>query len=248
MHRLLAVLLIPLCLAAGAWDGGDDEDDRSVGLSGRVVDAEGQPVVGARVATSWTLRSGTLPVPYDDMVSGEDGRFSGSIEVLHYPVTLSAYSADGALAGVVSVDDAAAAGDIRLALEPSVRVVGELTRSGLETPLDQAYLSLTVGSSVRLSGSVRGGEAFGFPVPRGDVKWMAYDSWFSMLDGLHALKPEEVEVDLGSLDIPAHVLAKHVGKPLPEWSVSASRGVPLDQSTLAAHRGKWLLIEFWGFW
>jgi hypothetical protein len=85
-------------------------------------------------------------------------------------------------------------------------------------------------------------------LPQGEITWSLYDSWFSSVAGARTLDGTATEVDLGTIDIPAAFLATKVGKELPEWSVSASRGVPLDQSGLKAHRGKWLLIEFWGYW
>ena len=245
MVSSLAAWLVPLCLAACP---AGDEDDGSVPVSGRIVDAAGQPVAGATAGTDWGFDRRRPPYAYAGLEADDEGHFSGSIAAHGFPVTLEAYSEDGELAGFTRIEDADGTRDVRIVLQPSVRLVGEVTRSGLEEPLTSAQLMVIVDGVARFNAVVWGGSAFEVRVPRGDLSWTLYDDWFSMVKGEHALEPDEVEVDIGRVDIPAAFLAKHVGKQLPEWTVSASRGVPLDESSLEAHRGKWLLIEFWGYW
>lgn len=38
-----------------------------------------------------------------------------------------------------------------------------------------------------------------------------------------------------------------VGKPAPEWKISDSRDLPAG-TKLADLRGKWVVLEAWGFW
>ena len=42
--------------------------------------------------------------------------------------------------------------------------------------------------------------------------------------------------------------AVHKGRRLPAWKVTEARGLPLDKTAVESFRGKWLLVEFWGFW
>lgn len=44
-----------------------------------------------------------------------------------------------------------------------------------------------------------------------------------------------------------HVAAQQVGKPAPEISVSAARGIESDLK-LSDLKGKWVVLEFWGHW
>ena len=55
------------------------------------------------------------------------------------------------------------------------------------------------------------------------------------------------DLDLGTLDLPATFLARHKGKELPNWKLADARGVKKDV-TLADYRGKWVLVDFWGYW
>ena len=60
-------------------------------------------------------------------------------------------------------------------------------------------------------------------------------------------KKDKRDLDLGVVEFEATFLALHYGKPLPAWNVTdARRTTKLAQ--LSDYRGKWVLVEFWGFW
>jgi hypothetical protein len=57
----------------------------------------------------------------------------------------------------------------------------------------------------------------------------------------------EPVLDLGALDLKASPIGRHTGKAPPPWHVTAAQGVsrgvqPTD------YLGRWLLMEFWGYW
>ena len=52
---------------------------------------------------------------------------------------------------------------------------------------------------------------------------------------------------MGTLDLKASPIAKLKGKPAPGWEITAARGVK-PQVKLADYKGKWVYLEFWGFW
>ena len=54
-------------------------------------------------------------------------------------------------------------------------------------------------------------------------------------------------VDLGTTDLKPTIIAQHYGKAPPAWHVTDARGVD-PEATLADFKGKWVLLEFWGFW
>lgn len=245
MRTLAALLLVPLLLANAFAQ--EQEDDYSAHLAGRVVDADGRPVAGASVGLNWSSVGGPVPETSGAITSGDDGTFSGTTDVYGYPARVAAYSADGALAGFTSVAEGQT-GDVLITLRPSLTVTLRVTRTGLEEPLPYAGVNLTVAGGMDLSAQLQGTDALELVVPHGDLSWFVYDDWFSTVKGERAVEPDEFAVDLGALDIPPAFLARHVGKVLPEWTVTDARNLLLDQATLAAHRGKWLLIEFWGFW
>ena len=55
------------------------------------------------------------------------------------------------------------------------------------------------------------------------------------------------DISLGQIDVPGTVIAMHVGKVPPAWNVTDARGLS-KTITLADLKGKWVVIEFWGFW
>ena len=240
----LVPLALGLLLAAPALAVAQE----TVAFSGRLVDADGIPVAAAQVAESWVFSEDPVPAPTSPLTADEQGLFAGELEVYRFPVVLTAYGPDGDRAGWIEVESADETSDLLVIMEPTVRVRGTVTRSALETPLPQASVFWFVDGKARLDARPVGDEAFEVALPRGLIQWTIYDDWFSMLNGQHAVEPDEVVVELGDLDVPAAFLAKHQGKELPEWTVSDARGVALEDATLAAHRGKWLLIEFWGHW
>ena len=245
MKRLIFLWLLPLCLCAAAPEG---EDDYTAAMAGRVVDEAGAPVVGASVSTTWSARrqGNPLPLAQEGLVTDENGLFSGELFAWRFPSTITAYSADGSLAAMAQVEEDGAE-TIELVLRPTVRVSATVTSEELgETP-DGAFVSLSIDSHDIVSLDLPDG-TFDLLLPQGELSWMVYDTWFSMANGEQTLSADSPVVELGVIDLPVAFLAKHVGRTLPEWTVSASRGVPLDGSGLEAHRGKWLLIEFWGYW
>jgi len=44
----------------------------------------------------------------------------------------------------------------------------------------------------------------------------------------------------------SHLLATSIGKVLPDWTVTEARNAKQDVK-LADFKGKWVLLEFWGF-
>jgi len=90
----------------------------------------------------------------------------------------------------------------------------------------------------------------------GDVKQHVFASGITFGEGLcevaHrrrelTLRADQPELDLKTIDVPATVIARHKGKAPPAWKVTDARGVKKDV-TLADFKGKWVLVEFWGFW
>ena len=54
-------------------------------------------------------------------------------------------------------------------------------------------------------------------------------------------------IDLGEITATATVIARHIGKKPPELTVTEARGIGKDVK-LSDFKGRWLLIEFWGYW
>ena len=69
-----------------------------------------------------------------------------------------------------------------------------------------------------------------------------------------ARQEQQVEVpagqaafDLGSFELEPSAIAVCYGKPPPDWRVAEARGVD-PKCTLADFKGRWTVLEFWGYW
>jgi hypothetical protein len=96
---------------------------------------------------------------------------------------------------------------------------------------------------------VRGMESAGFEFVLPAGKYLFHSS---TLDGLVAertvtLTADRPEHDLGTIDMKASKIARLKGKLAPEWVVTDARGVKADVK-LADYKGKWVYLEFWGYW
>ena len=85
-------------------------------------------------------------------------------------------------------------------------------------------------------------------LPRGRYELEIYDQDFVQRKRILNLTGKPAEVQLDPVILPPGFIAKHLDKQPPEWTVTAARGVALDKSKLSDFRGKWLLVEFWGYW
>ena len=54
-------------------------------------------------------------------------------------------------------------------------------------------------------------------------------------------------MEMGTLDLEPTVIARHYGKEPPALHLTDARGTD-PKVTLADRKGKWVLLEFWGFW
>ena len=213
-------------------------------VEGIVLSADGKPVAGAKLAAMWMFEDGT-PVAPDAMITDEKGRFSG--EVRHWYANLVAYDADHTHAGLVTLAEGGEQSHV-IRLAPVVRVKGRVTCSEIGRAPGWANFSLMVGRGP-IAYCMSEDATIDLVVPRGDYGYDVYDNWFTSKDGtLDLTGKTDAVVDLGDIDLPAHFLAKHVGKPLPKWNVTDARGVGVAKAQLDNYRGKWVLLEFWGFW
>jgi hypothetical protein len=88
---------------------------------------------------------------------------------------------------------------------------------------------------------------FSFLLPAGKYKLWGYGADIKDVRRDLTLVADKPELDLQTLNVPATEIAQHKGKIPPPWHVTDARGVKKDLN-LADFKGKWVLVEFWGFW
>ena len=132
-------------------------------------------------------------------------------------------------------------------LAPLVKVSGrfESKELGRKPPWTTVYI--TTSKNARLVQSDSTNADFAFWLPPGKYKFDGYGQDVRGVKRELDVPADKPDLDLGAIDLPATVIAKHVGKEPPAWHVTDARGLSKDV-TLADLKGKWVLIEFWGFW
>jgi hypothetical protein len=89
---------------------------------------------------------------------------------------------------------------------------------------------------------------FSLKLPAGKYEFDGYGS-FTDFEGVRKEVTLEAgkNLEMGAVDLKLTPIAKHYGKAPPQWHVTAARGVKPDVK-FADFKGKWVVIEFWGFW
>lgn len=231
MTRVLASVLLLAALAVA---------QEKVVIKGKVVDAEGAPVAGAMVAAVWDRES-----PLGGVLTDAEGRFE--LPADHYGGSIGVLVMDKEKKrGVTSVFSAQSFGKEReLTLEKLHRVTGKFSCSelGAPPPWTNVYVFVQPGNA-RVVQCDSDKAEFSLLLPPGDYKLNMYGSDVNGRDEELFLEEDK---DFGTIDLAATNLAKLYGKPAPAIKVTAARGVK-PEVQIADYKGRYLLIEFWGFW
>lgn len=224
------------------------------------------------VRAFWGSLGRMEPSTYDPVVTGADGRFSTKVWEFH-PV-LMAMDGPRSRGGLAALPPGAGPVEVEIRLGPLVRVRGSIEgpAPGQKPTWTHVYTQVPDDptrplDSPRLVSCGSFDARFEMALPRGRYKLHAYD------DDAHAYVTPDPEVDLtnGPAEIDLGVLrlsaakpaveklrekskaagvygdyTKHYGEPAPPWHAADARGVPKDCKP-SDFRGKWLLVDFWGF-
>ncbi|WP_240907429.1 redoxin domain-containing protein [Paludisphaera rhizosphaerae] len=222
---------------------------QAVKIEGRVLDAAGAPAAGVEVAPHWSVNEKTGEQrPFEGAATDADGRFSFKLETYGRDAVLTAFDADRKNAAMVVVPKDATDKPVELRLSPAVRIHGKLDSKELgRVPNWMNIYMYTADRKGRPFERQTTTPEFSLIVPAGEYEFHAYGS--DVRDALRRLKlqSDQPEVDLGTVDLPAQALALLKGKPMPPWKIADARGVKKDV-TIADYRGKWVLVDFWGYW
>jgi hypothetical protein len=139
-------------------------------------------------------------------------------------------------------------GQVLLSLTPAFRVRGRFTCKALggKPEWTMVYVS-TFDGKTRVAQCDSTDAEFSLLLPDGAWSLYMYGTDIRSVDRVVEPRKGKLDLDLGAVEMEATFLALHYGKPLPPWTVSDARGAK-PSVQLSDYRGKWVLVEFWGFW
>lgn len=242
MGRWFGGVLLTL-VASAVGEGGT-----VVEIAGQVVDGGGKPVAGALVGEHWHIQDGRPMEPDRPTRADGDGRFVLEIERNGRDRLIKAIDPSGKLGGLVVISAQGPDGAVRIELAPLVEVRGRFESEQAGRSLGMvATIVNRLPERLRVVATQSESERFVLTLPPGRYEIIGKES------GRHLEPVREVRlapgrpVDLGTIVLPLTSITRLAGKAPPPWHITAARGVA-KTVTLSDYRGKWLVLEFWGFW
>jgi hypothetical protein len=230
-------------------------------VTGRVVDGAGKPVADADVASFWGADTGQME-PFTGVKTDCEGKFSLSMQFYGMPQSVLAFDKHRKQGGLTILEGKTAPRALEIKLGPVVKVHGDLMckELGARPEWTNVYVSalpsrkgseflnrLFTPRGARALQCSSDKAAFSFLLPPGRYQFWAYGTGIQDIHRDLELTADKPDVDLKTLDVPATVIARHRGKEPPAWNVTDARGVKKGVK-LSDFKGKWVLVEFWGFW
>jgi len=222
-----------------------------VRVAGRVLAQDGSPVAGAEIGPFWNA-DGPKMMAIGGGKTDADGRFQQSFEFYGRPGALLAIDPDRKAGGLVVVDPAKVPDSIEIRTTPLVRVRGDFSCRELGKRPEVAIVYMYLGAGpekIRLAQCLARGEPkFEFRLPVGDYGLHGYSSDdYKQVNRKLTLGVDKTDLDLGTIDLPASPLGKLYGKEPPPLHVTDARGIGKDVK-LSDFKGKWVVLDFWGYW
>ena len=252
--KTFAILpLLAILMTAASQDPAPPKppDPNKKTVRGKVVDLEDKGVAGVKICTRWKSGESLSPnSPAETFGTDADGTFEGVVTMARRPVALMAIDADQKRGGVVVLDEKTIEAPITIKLAPLVAIRGQVqcTELGaLPEGMDVGVSALPNYVSIVTANHAAG--KVSLRLPPGDFQLHARVSGplvdpYSQKLTVAADKPE---IDLGVIDLKLTILGQHQGKEPPAWNITDARGADKGVK-LADFKGKWVLIEFWGYW
>ncbi|MBC8329692.1 MAG: hypothetical protein ISR76_06295 [Planctomycetes bacterium] len=128
-----------------------------------------------------------------------------------------------------------------------VGVTGRLRCEERELAATNGFVSVTAGPAIIAVVSSRGARDFSFRLPPGEYRLSLSAEDCERVTREIGVPAGQAMLDLEAIELEATVLSLLYGEPFPGWKVTDARGVE-PTVALEDYRGKWVLLEFWGYW
>lgn len=235
--RALTVVAAALLMAAGALP-----QVKSYDVSGVIVNLSGKPSPKAEIARYFLLSDGKY-TPYEPITADASGKFSGKIQPYQLPMTYIVLDAERNLGACVDFTEESVKKPMRIVLTPlaEVRYGVEIENGFKPSGMNMSIACPDTGTLVLLTydrGAIR--------IPAGKYSLNFFSMELKMHQKPFAVRSGET-VDLGTQRLELTPISKNIGKPALPIDFAEARGVN-PEFKLSDLKGKWVLIEFWGYW
>ncbi len=221
----------------------------TVTVRGRVVDEMGKPAGGVEVASFWNRDPEGQWKAYGSNKTDQAGRFTLECELQSRDQALLAIDPGHKLGGLATVQVKQPDKELQINLSPLVEVRGQFTctESGQAPGWANVYMSIMPGG-LRIVACGTSDSKFSLRLPAGLYQFHGYGSFTDYVGVKKEVTLEAGrDLDMGAVDLKQTPIARSYGKSLPAWHVTAARDLKQDV-TIADFKGKWVVVEFWGFW
>jgi|GEM_PF-2756212 len=216
-----------------------------------VVDASGQPVVNAELSSNWVIdpdRNLELKGYADAKgITDADGMAELSFEDFGRETVVMGFSEDRSFAGITVIDRQKEGATVEIKFDKTSRVTATFKSSEDNSIPTWTNMIVTVegNSSYFFEYRCSDGQV-SFPFPAGEWKYKIYGTRIEPKRADFKTVAGE-ELAIGELDFELDTMAKLIGKPAPNLDIAEARGIE-GEFDWANYRGKWVLLNFWGFW
>ena len=214
----------------------------------QVVDADNKPVPMAELALLWNVNGAMMATADKGALTDGNGKAVLQPDDWNEKRAVLVLSSDRKLAGILGVSKADDGKELTVTVTPTVRVKGKLACTKLNSKPRWANTMVTPdGFRAPFAQHMNESAEFEFVLPAGKYALRSYGTDVEDIKQTITLAADRREYDLGTLDLKASPIAKLKGKTAPGWDVTAARRVK-PTVKLSDYKGKWVYLEFWGFW
>ena len=215
----------------------------------KVVDAQMKPEQGVDVSLFWEAKDGVMtPSNPKDVKTNAEGKAVVVIDNWNEKRPVMVLSADRTQGGIVGVSKADAGKEVVVTLGAVMRMNGKMDSKELGYAPKWANVTVTRdGYRAYFTQHTTMDAKFEFLLPVGKYHLRVYGEDVTDVKKTVTLEGDRSVLELGAINMGVTPIAKLKGKPLPEFQITDARGVKPNVK-LTDYKGKWVYLEFWGFW
>lgn len=221
----------------------------SFSVTVKAVDEGKKPVAKADVSLFWEVKKGAMtPSNPKGVATGPDGKAVLLVDNWNEKRPVLVFSEDRKFGGLVTVSKEDENKEVTVTLGAVAKLKGKFGCKDLNAAPKWINTMISLdGVRAPFTQQISEAAELDFLLPLGTYKLHTYGTDVQPVKQTVALDLNRSEHDLGTIDMKASAIAKLKGKECPNWTALATRGMKAD-AKLSDFKGKWVYLEFWGYW